>query len=488
MSILLNFIIALWIFRIIYNVFCFVNLWWVKEYRFDRMRIHLGTAQGKRILFIRFTGFHRSLKSIFLILLSLAVTVYVLIVLPSNIFIRLIVIDILLFPVVSIFVLILHIPTKLFHLILIYFATKKLHAQPHLLVIGITGSYGKTSTKEYLATILSQKYKVLKTSASKNSPIGIAEVVLSKLSSHHEIFVVEMGAYKKGEIAEMVRMTRPQIGIITAINEQHQDLFGSIVSTMQAKYELIEGLTGKQLAIMNRDNMYVREMMQWAKNDAKTVWAYTKEQTIHESHIDQVFQIHHQSQTNSGIDFILKNGTKEIAVHAPVFGIHQVQNITAAIAASTSCGMTLEAAAKGASLVIPVDRMMKPIAGINDSLFIDDTFNNNPEGAIAALDYLKLSKGKKILVFQPMVELGEYTKSAHERVGEYAASVCKEIFKTNRNYFDDFERGVCKVSKDKHAKVLSATQAAEYIRESVSYGDTVLFKGKEAAGVLALLK
>ncbi|MBI4064948.1 hypothetical protein HY409_01070 [Candidatus Gottesmanbacteria bacterium] len=478
---------VIWGMRIIVNVLSYVQLWWIKEYRFDRMFVHLKTDQGKHIYILPFRGFRISPKTIGLVVLSYIFLAGVYLLLPFHPLIRLVILDIVTFPVTAVLIFLVSIPQRLYHRIIIGVAIKKLRAHPNLLVIGITGSYGKTSTKEYVVTILSQKFQVLKTEASKNSAIGIAEVVLSKLCPDHEIFVVEMGAYKKGEIAQMVRMTRPQIGIITAINEQHQDLFGSIVSTMHAKYELIEGLTGKKIAILNADNMYIKEMMRWAQNDKKTVWAYTREQKDQDPYAANMFQIFQQSQSASGIAFHLYSGDKKVEVKASIFGIHQVQNVTAAIAAATACGMTLEDAAAGASLVAPVDRMMKPINGINGSTFIDDTFNNNPEGAIAAIDYLRLSKGKKILVFQPMIELGEYAKSAHERVGEHAARVCEEIILTNKNYFEDFERGVRKASEGKHTKTLQAVDAASHIRKTIESGDIVLFKGKEAARVLTLL-
>ena len=109
--------------------------------------------------------------------------------------------------------LMLNAPTGIYHKLLIAKAIRKLRDHKSMIVIGITGSYGKTTTKEYLASILSTRFRVLKTEASKNSPIGIAEVILRKLTSQHEVFVVEMGAYKIGEIAEMAAMARPQIGI-----------------------------------------------------------------------------------------------------------------------------------------------------------------------------------------------------------------------------------------------------------------------------------
>lgn len=477
MNLFFSIIILIWIVRIVHNVVCFVNLWWVKEYRLDRMLIHAKTDQGKKLAVIRFSGFHVSPKSVFLVGLTLISAMYLYFLLPFSTLVRLFVLDIASFPLTSLLVLTTNLPLRLYHEITIYLAVDKLRNNKKLFVIGVTGSYGKTSTKEYLATILSKQYKVLKTEASKNSAIGIAEVVLRKLTHQHEVFVVEMGAYKKGEIARMCAMVHPQVGIVTAINEQHQDLFGSIVSTMHAKYELIEMVTGKKIVIMNADNMYVREMMRWATKDNCVVWAYTKQQIAHMSYAARIFQISDLIQNASSLTFHISLEGEKVSVMAPLVGIHQVENVTAAIAASMAYGMKLADAVKAASYVSPIDQMMKPVKGVNGSTFIDDTFNNNPEGAIAAIDYLRSTKGKKFLVFQPMIELGEYAISAHRRVGDEAAVVCDDIILTNPNYSDAFGS----------AKVLGARQAADYLRAHVDEGDTVLFKGKESARVLGLL-
>lgn len=462
----MNFIVAVlsivWALRIIHNIGAFIQLWWVKEYRWDRMLVHLKTDQGKRIYFLSFRGLKISPKTIGLVIVSLVALLLLYFILPFHTLVRLLLLDVISFPLTAILVLLVGIPQWLYHRVIIALATQKLRSHKNLFVIGITGSYGKTSTKEYLATILSSKFNVLKTQASKNSLIGIAEVVLKSLRPDHEVFVVEMGAYKIGEIAQMTEMVQPQVGIITAINEQHQDLFGSIENTMKAKYELLKGLSGKRIAIMNDDNGYVHEMISLAKKDKLDVRG---------AHITSVVQ------ESRGISFRLNS----VRVFAPVLGTHQAHNIALAITAAVGAGMGITDAIKAAEKIFPVDRMMKPIAGVNGSTFIDDTFNNNPDAAIAAIDYLATTKGKKIFVFQPMIELGAYAQSAHERVGKRAAQVCDAIIVTNKTYFNSF------VQKKDLVLVYGPKEAREYIRRTVTSGDTVLFKGKEAQNVLRLL-
>ncbi len=472
-------IVIVWLVRIAANILSFIHLWYVKEYRLDRMRIHLGTPQGKRLYILPFRRPPITPKTIALVSASAISLTFLFLSLPYNLFLRLAITDLLSFPVTMVLILLLKIPTLLYHKVRVLQAVRKLRLHKPMTVIGITGSFGKTSTKEYLATILSSQFNVLKTEASKNSPIGIAETILSNLTSDHQVFIVEMGAYKKREIAEMTQMVRPQIGIITAINPQHQDLFETLENTMRTKYELIQGLVGKHIAIFNADNEDVKEMARWAAKDKRNLWTVGKGQT---------FRIEHIKGDMKGVTFDIMYEKGKAHVSAPVLGEHQSMNIALAIAASVASGMNLSDAARAATKIKPFEKTMQPTPGVNGSLFINDTFNNNPDAALAALEFLQKTKGKKILVFQPMIELGSYTESSHEAVGRAAAKICDEIILTNNNFFEFIEKGVHSVNPKQSIHVFSPGQAATFIRSKVKKGDTVLFKGKEADHVLVKLQ
>lgn len=323
-------------------------------------------------------------------------------------------------------------------------------------IVAITGSFGKTSTKEILSAVLSSKFKTISTLASRNSPVAIAELILKKLRDNHEVFIVEMGAYKKGEIARMCAMVRPTISMVTAINAQHQDLFGSIEHTVEAKYEIVQGLEKTGTAIMNADNEFVKKMILRAKNEGRKVLEYSTKS------IEVV-------QTEKGIEF---NSTR---VH--LFGTHQVSNIVAAMKVAGVLGMTEKEITQALTYVHPSAHTMNPILGVNGSWFMDDTCNNNPDAAIAAIDFLKTKSGKKILVFQPMIELGRYAIESHKRVGLYATRICDMVILTNDSYKEFFP----------NAKVMNSTDAATLIRKTIGKHDWVLFKGKEAGSVLQLL-
>lgn len=447
--------IFIWSIRIFVNILAYIHLWYIKEYRFDRMLIHLQTKQGRNILFPSFRRPPITPKTIVLCLGTITVLYLVYTLIPGSTVLKLLVTDIMTFPVLSLLVLLTKIPTRIYHQIVIRKAVNLLRAHKSMNVIGITGSYGKTSTKEILYTLLSKKYKTIKTEASKNSPIAIAELVLARLRQDTEVFIVEMGAYKKGEIREMCAMVQPQIGIVTAINPQHQDLFGSIENTVAAKFELLEGLTGKRIAIVNGDDTRVAGMGKKAKELGCKIVEYSKKDVP-------------VTQQAKGIRW----GSVDI----PLFGVHQISNILAATAAAKAVGMKESEIQQALKLIRPLPHTMRPANGINGSIFVDDTFNNNPDAAIAAIDFLATAKGKKILVFQPMIELGSYATESHKRVANYASKICDEIILTNDSFSELFT-----------ARVMSPRQAADHLKKTVSRGDTVLFKGKEAGRVLQLL-
>lgn len=373
----------------------------------------------------------------------------------------------------------------MYHRRVIARAREIIASRDNLLTVGITGSYGKSSTKEYLYTILSQKYQTLKTQTSKNSAIGVSEVILNHLKPDYERFVVEMGAYKTHDIEEMALISRPQVGIITAINAQHQDLFGSLENTIRTKYELIQNLYGKRIGIFNADNEFTFEMAERAKKEEFTVFIYTLRRVIFKT--NHVFWGEKIKATLNGLEMTVKYNHFSQPVMVPLLGKHQAQNILAAIAGAVALGMTFNEAVRAARLLRANPKTMEPLAGINGSLFINDTFNNNPDAAKAAIEFLKLSKGKRILVFQPMIELGEFTDVAHREIGTLAAQICDEILLTNDNFNAPFMQGVLKAKKRVNLRIASPKGIAEHLAIVVAKDDTVVFKGKEAELSLSLL-
>ncbi len=486
MMLLLAVIFILWAVRIISNIFSFAYIWYIKEYRFDRMWVYIKTASLKSLIFPSFRRPPIRPKAFFLLSASITALAMLYIFLPFFPLVKILMVDLLTFPVVSTLVFILKLPTALYHEFVLSQAARKLHAHKPMVVVGITGSIGKSTTKEFLATILQSKFHVLKTSGSQNAAIGVAEVILRQLQPKHEIFIVEMGAYKKGEIGKTARLVQPQVGIVTAINEQHLDLFGSIEHTMAAKYELIEHLTGKSIAIFNADDEYVRRLSERTKGEGKEIWMYTKEDKI-SSVAKRMFQAEDVKVDLETISLTVIVDAVKQHTEIHLSGEHQVSTVLAAVAGAVACGMSVKEAIHNTSYIRPFRKTMQLVPGIHGSHFIDDTFNNNPDAAKAAISFLKKAKGRKFLLFQPMIELGLAAETAHEEVGKLAGSICDEIILTNDTFSRFFIKGARSSDFHHEVHVFSSKEAAAYLSSHVKKNDMVLFKGKEAGRVLNLL-
>lgn len=379
--------------------------------------------------------------------------------------------DKLLGSMIALAIVFVNIPGSIYKRWIINKAAGKIAKFKHLIVIGITGSYGKTSTKEFLATILSEKFKVAKTPEFTNTDIGIANYILKELKPEHEVLVVEMGAYKKGEIKTICDMLKPKAGIITGINEQHLELFGSIENTMRAKFELIESLPEKGVAIFNGDNKYYLQMVNWSKKLGLKTLIYN---TTADVKTVKTFTDH--------IEFTLVD--KNYLFRVNLLGKQAIDNLLAAIYVAKSLGLTTEIIRSGIAKIVPTPKTMQSIGKVGGMMLVDDTFNANPDGVKAAADFMKIFKGKKILVLTPLIELGAEAEKIHAQLGEHLAKICDLILVTNLNYNKSFIGGVTKISSEEKVQVVNAALGVKLIRENLDEDGVVLFEGKETAKIL----
>ncbi len=276
-------------------------------------------------------------------------------------------------------------------------AQAKLAAMPHLWRIGITGSYGKTSVKKILEAIVSEKYYTLATPASYNTPMGISRVVREQLRPTHQAFIAEMGARQKGDIRELVELTTPQIGILTAIGPQHMETFGSQQAIVDTKFELIRGLPASGVAVLNFDDPLIA-------SHAYQAPCATVSFSLHNSDCD--FWAEDIRYDQDGCSFTLCSRQEKAAVHSRLLGEHNVCNILAAAAAAAQMSIPLSMAARGIKRLAPVPHRLE-LKRKGKYLLLDDAYNANPAGAKAALSVLSaLAGGQKIVVTPGMVELG----------------------------------------------------------------------------------
>lgn len=299
-------------------------------------------------------------------------------------------------------------PNIFLHRYFISRARKKIAAHNNLIVIGITGSYGKTSTKEYLAHILSKKYKVLKTPAHINVDTGVAKVILRDLKPEHEIFIVEMGAYKKGEIGKICDLVRPQFAVITGLSDQHLELFGSLAAIADAKFELVDTVRQSNRIFANADSESL--LFEFKRRRIMPIWYGVRAHAIRFKPADVVY-------SETGTSFALHG----IKFRTPTVGTAALNNLLGAITAAVELKMHLEEIAPLVSDLPKISGTMELKHGINGVLIIDDTYNANTEGVLAALQDLQhFNRAKKIFIFREVIELGEHAKKDHAQIAKTA--------------------------------------------------------------------
>jgi len=380
--------------------------------------------------------------------------------------------NLLLLFFVGLMVALLSLPTWFLKRRIIKKAKQKIRSYPDLRVIGITGSFGKTSTKEFLAQILSSRFKVLATREHNNTDIGVAKQILKELESHHEVYIVEMGAYKKGEIRSICDLVSPEIGIITGLGTQHFSLFGSFPRLLEAKFELIDSLPGKGLVVLNGDNKFC---LAFARQTAlkKIIYSTRGQRTDFYAEDIKVFR--------EGIEFRMQKEGKRRIFRAPLLGKQNVNNLLAAISTASYLGLSLGKIAQEVAKIKSLPGTMRLLIGKGKVNLIDDSYNSNPEGVLAALAYLKVFPGRKFMIFQPMIELGRATFTEHRRVFRKATRICDLIFLTNQNFYDQIMTGVNKKLREKVLLAKSPKQMIKSFFSNLSRKDVILLEGKEAA-------
>ncbi len=390
---------------------------------------------------------------------------------------KLLLLDKLLAILVTGLILITGIPALIWRKIIIWQATNKIKTYPKLIRIGITGSFGKSSTKEYLAALLTKNYTVAKTERTDNTDIGISKTILKQVNDKTQVLIVEMGAYKKGEIKTACQIVRPTIGIVTGINEQHIELFGSISNTRQAKYELIEALPVTGLAVFNGENEYTRLMARKTKNKQVIEYGFNKKSDVWANQI---------KQKEDGVDFILHLRAQQIDCKTNLLGKHQVLNLLAAAAVGDYLKISNSEIKSTIGKLPYLESRLKKVGRFHGATLIDDTFNVNPQSIMAAVDYLQLYTGNKYLVLTPMIELGKYAAQLHETAAAYGSKHQVNFLVTNNSFYKEIVAGAKKYNGS--VILTNQKQLIKKLQKSLQTGDAVVFCGKEARHILRRFK
>jgi UDP-N-acetylmuramoyl-tripeptide--D-alanyl-D-alanine ligase len=339
-----------------------------------------------------------------------------------------------------------------------------------LRVIGITGSVGKTTTKELAAEILSQRYVTFKSTANYNNEIGLPLNVLS-LTESHERAVLEMGFYVPGEIALLADIALPVIGIITNVGTVHAERAGSQEAIFSGKAELVRALPKDGVAILNLDDPFVKRMA--GETQARVFWYGLDPQA--DLWADQI-----EGMGLDGVRFQLHYSGETLHVRIPLIGRHSVHTALRAAALGLVEGLSWGEILAGLRIGNPQLRLVA-VQGKNGSLLLDDTYNASPESTVAALNLLEELDGRKVAVLGDMLELGPYEEQGHRLVGNLAAKVADALITVGPR-----ARIIAETAKAAglDAKAITqfddSQQALGYLKDSLAKGDVVLVKGSRA--------
>ena len=291
-------------------------------------------------------------------------------------------------------------------------ATKKLKAY-NIPVIGITGSYGKTSSKNIVNDILSIKFNSFATPKNFNTTYGLINTVNNYLDKFSNLFIAELGAFKKGEIKKSCKFIKPTHGILTSIGQAHLESSGSQENIQKGKFELIESLPSDGFAILNGDDEY--QVSYKLKNNCNVYWIGINNKDVDLCATD--IKLSHQGTT---FKVKFKDDEKEYEFKTRLLGNHNVYNLLAGILLGKLLGMSIVELQRGVSKVRTIEHRLE-LKKLGDLNIIDDAYNSNPVGSKAAVEVLGMMPGMKIIVTPGMIELGEEQYNLNKKFGTYIA-------------------------------------------------------------------
>lgn len=347
-------------------------------------------------------------------------------------------------------------------------AQKTLDRNHGLVRIGITGSWGKTSVKNILGTLLGIKYPVLITPESINTPMGISRLVRSELLLSHRIFIAEMGARHVGDIRELCRLVKPRYGIITSVGPQHLDTFGTIEQIANTKYDLIQALPDDGCSFFADDHDICYRLYQKTEKEKMLAGFDSKLDDIWAENI---------TLSCEGSHFDLCTGNEKVSCDTVLLGTLNVSNIVLAASVALKLGLNLEQIKAGISAIKAVPHRLQLIkkGGIT---IIDDAYNSNIAGAMMAFSILKQFPGRHIVVTPGMVELGDQKDILEKRFGEALSLAADYVILVGMKQTKNIQNSLIMSGFRKdHIKVaVDLTSAMTLIKEMSKSGDTILFE------------
>lgn len=342
---------------------------------------------------------------------------------------------------------------------------KRLSQNPSLIRIAITGSYGKTSVKNYLSAMLAEKYNVLVTPASYNTPMGISKTV-NGLDVTHDVFIAEFGARRVGDIRTLMRIVKPTYTILTGINSQHLETFRTQENIVREKCRIL-GVGEQGICVINdtcREN--AEKAMKNARHRPLAVYAGMSEECD--------FRAEQIRTTQSGSDFDLVLDNESYYVTTPLIGIHNIENIVLASAMAYKLGVEVPFILDAIEKLEPVPHRMELIHG-NGITIIDDSFNSNPDGARIAIETLSLFEGRKVVLTPGLVELGARESEENYKLGMCMSAYADLVMLVGAKRTDAIRRGLIDGGYGGEIHIYESLSSAEDdFKERLHVGDTLL--------------
>ena len=348
-------------------------------------------------------------------------------------------------------------------------AKRIIESNKNLIVIGVTGSFGKTSTKNYLAGILAEKYNVLVTPGNFNTLLGVIRTIREQLRPYHQVFIVEMGAKQKNDIKEICDLVHPAIGVVTAVGEMHLETFKSIENIQDTKFELINSLPANGIGIINNDSKYINNY-KGIKSDCRII-RYAVDNSADYKATDVQYGA-------NGLSFILNGGEQFCS---RLLGVGNLLNILAAIAVADHLEVPVKKQKNAIARLQPVEhRLSMKVA--NGITVLDDAYNSNPQGAKMALEVLKnfaVENGNKRIVITPgFVEMGARQYEANRELGKTIATSCDYAIVVNATNREAIAQGIAEggLDADRYYLADSLNQAHARLAQILKAGDVVLYE------------
>lgn len=345
---------------------------------------------------------------------------------------------------------------------------KRLYAQSDLIKVGITGSYGKTSTKNIIQAILSEEYNSLMTPASFNTPMGITMTIRNDLKPIHQVFVCEMGADHVGEITRLMNYVKPQIGIVTSIGPQHLLTFGSQENIIHEKMQMVERLPKDGLAVINLDNDFIRQYK---------IQNYVKVQSFGIKSKDVDYRAKDINYTTTGSYFTVVHEKESVEFHTKLLGELNIMNILSAIVVARHLGVSWKSLQRAVANCAQIEHRLE-LKKMDGYRFIDDAFNANPVGAKMSLEVLSMMPGTRYIITPGMIDLGEKQDEYNREFGKQMKHFVDEVILVGPKQTKAIQEGLKDMDFDpEHIHVFhTVREAFGYVYEHANAHDTILLE------------